>query len=344
MVVTMTHYGYVKRLAKATYRAQRRGGKGVIATTTREEDFVEQMYVTNTHDLLMFFTNRGRAYQMNCYEIPEAGRTARGTAIVNLLQLAPGEKVTAMLPVPAEKAEGVYLVMATRGGVIKRTELSEFVNLRRAGLIAIVLRDDDELIGVRRTNGEDEIIIGTRDGMAIRFPESDMRPIGRSAMGVRSIELSEGDEVIDVTVVEAGAQVLSITENGYGKRTDIDEYRLQQRGGKGIKAMNLTEKTGKLAAQLLVHEAEDLMLITNDGTVIRTPVSSISVLGRNTQGVRLMRVAEDSKVVCVARAEAEEEEDESEVLAAETAGTGEGAENGEADATAAGERAPEEEI
>ena len=344
MVVTMTHYGYVKRLAKATYRAQRRGGKGVIATTTREEDFVEQMYVTNTHDLLMFFTNRGRAYQMNCYEIPEAGRTARGTAIVNLLQLAPGEKVTAMLPVPAEKAEGVYLVMATRGGVIKRTELSEFVNLRRAGLIAIVLRDDDELIGVRRTNGEDEIIIGTRDGMAIRFPESDMRPIGRSAMGVRSIELSEGDEVIDVTVVEAGAQVLSITENGYGKRTDIDEYRLQQRGGKGIKAMNLTEKTGKLAAQLLVHEAEDLMLITNDGTVIRTPVSSISVLGRNTQGVRLMRVAEDSKVVCVARAEAEEEEDESEVLAAETAGTGEGAENGEVDATAAGERAPEEEI
>ena len=309
MVVTMTHYGYVKRLPKTTYRAQRRGGKGVIATTTREEDFVEQMYVTSTHDPILFFTNRGRVYQMNCYEIPEAGRTARGTAIVNLLQLSPGEKVTTMLPFPAEKSEGTYLVMATRKGTIKRTELSEFMNLRRAGLIAIVLRDDDELIGVRRTEGDSDILVGTRDGMSIRFHESDMRPMGRSAMGVRSIDLDEGDEVIDVAFVEEGAQVLSITENGYGKRTDIDEYRLQQRGGKGIKAMNLTEKTGNLAAQLLVHDDEDLLLITSDGTVIRTPVNSISVLGRNTQGVRLMRVGEDSKVVCVARAEPEPEEE-----------------------------------
>ena len=309
MVVTMTHYGYVKRLPKTTYRAQRRGGKGVIATTTREEDFVEQMYVTSTHDPILFFTNRGRVYQMNCYEIPEAGRTARGTAIVNLVQLSPGEKVTTMLPFPAEKSEGTYLVMATRKGTIKRTELSEFMNLRRAGLIAIVLRDDDELIGVRRTEGDSDILVGTRDGMSIRFHESDMRPMGRSAMGVRSIDLDEGDEVIDVAFVEEGAQVLSITENGYGKRTDIDEYRLQQRGGKGIKAMNLTEKTGKLAAQLLVHDDEDLLLITSDGTVIRTPVNSISVLGRNTQGVRLMRVGEDSKVVCVARAEPEPEEE-----------------------------------
>ncbi len=310
MVVTMTHYGYVKRLPKTTYRAQRRGGKGVIATTTREEDFVEQMYVTSTHDPLMFFTNRGRVYQMNCYEIPEAGRTARGTAIVNLLQLAPGEKVTTMLPIPVEKVSGQYLVMATRRGTIKRTELSEFVNLRRAGLIAIVLRDDDELIGVRRTGGSDEILLGTRNGMAIRFGEDELRPIGRSAMGVRSIELVGDDEVIDVAAVESGAQVLSITENGYGKRTDIEEYRLQQRGGRGIKAMNITEKTGKLAAQLLVHDEEDLLLITIDGTVIRTPVSSISIQGRNTQGVRLMRVGEDSKVICVARAEAEPDEDE----------------------------------
>ena len=309
MVVTMTHYGYVKRLPKTTYRAQRRGGKGVIATTTREEDFVEQMYVTSTHDPILFFTNKGRVYQLNCYEIPEAGRTARGTAIVNLLQLSPGEKVTTMLPFPAEKSEGTYLVMATRKGTIKRTELSEFMNLRRAGLIAIVLRDDDELIGVRRTEGDSDILVGTRDGMSIRFHESDMRPMGRSAMGVRSIDLDEGDEVIDVAFVEEGAQVLSITENGYGKRTDIDEYRLQQRGGKGIKAMNLTEKTGNLAAQLLVHDDEDLLLITSDGTVIRTPVNSISVLGRNTQGVRLMRVGEDSKVVCVARAEPEPEEE-----------------------------------
>ena len=309
MVVTMTHFGYVKRLPKTTYRAQRRGGKGIIGTTTREEDFVEQMYVVSTHDPLMFFTNRGRVYQLNCYEIPEAGRTARGTAVVNLLQLAPGEKVTTMLPIPAEKTEGNYLVMATRKGTIKRTELSEFMNLRKAGLIAIVLRDDDELIGVRRTEGEDDVIVGTRDGMSIRFAESDMRAMGRAAMGVRSIELNEGDEVIDVAVVEEGAQVLAITENGYGKRTRVEEYRLQQRGGKGIKAMNLTAKTGKLAAQLLVHDDEDLMIITVDGTVIRTPVDSISELGRNTQGVRLMRVGEDSKVICVARAEKETEEE-----------------------------------
>ena len=323
MVVTMTHYGYVKRLPKTTYRAQRRGGKGVIATTTREEDFVEQMYVTSTHDPILFFTNKGRVYQMNCYEIPEAGRTARGTAIVNLLQLSPGEKVTTMLPFPAEKSEGTYLVMATRKGTIKRTELSEFMNLRRAGLIAIVLRDDDELIGVRRTEGDSDILVGTRDGMSIRFHESDMRPMGRSAMGVRSIDLDEDDEVIDVAFVEEGAQVLSITENGYGKRTDIDEYRLQQRGGKGIKAMNLTEKTGNLAAQLLVHDGEDLLLITSDGTVIRTPVNSISVLGRNTQGVRLMRVGEDSKVVCVARAEPEpEEETDVEIEVTEATETG----------------------
>jgi len=309
MVVTMTHFGYVKRLPKTTYRAQRRGGKGVIGTTTREEDFVEQMYVVSTHDPLMFFTNRGRVYQLNCYEIPEAGRTARGTAVVNLLQLAPGEKVTTMLPIPAEKTEGTYLVMATRKGTIKRTELSEFMNLRKAGLIAVVLRDDDELIGVRRTEGDDDVIVGTRDGMSIRFAESDMRAMGRAAMGVRSIELNEGDEVIDVAVVEEGAQVLAITENGYGKRTKVEEYRLQQRGGKGIKAMNLTAKTGKLAAQLLVHDDEDLMIITVDGTVIRTPVDSISELGRNTQGVRLMRVGEDSKVICVARAEKETEEE-----------------------------------
>ena len=331
MVVTMTHYGYVKRLPKTTYRAQRRGGKGVMATATREEDFVEQMYVTSTHDPIMFFTNMGRVYQLNCYEIPEAGRTARGTAIVNLLQLSPGEKVTAMLPVPAEKVAGHYLVMATRKGTIKRTELSEFTNLRKSGLIAIVLREDDELIGVRLTTGGGDILVGTRQGMAIRFAEEDMRPIGRSSMGVKSIDLDDGDEVIDVALVEEGAQVLSITENGYGKRTDIDEYRLQGRGGKGVKAMNLTEKTGSLAAQLLVHDQEDLLIITTDGTVIRTPMSAISVQGRATQGVRLMRVDEDTKVICVARAEAEPEELDEEIPeeAIESAEATETAENPE---------------
>ena len=331
MVVTMTHYGYVKRLPKTTYRAQRRGGKGVMATATREEDFVEQMYVTSTHDPIMFFTNMGRVYQLNCYEIPEAGRTARGTAIVNLLQLSPGEKVTTMLPVPAEKVAGYYLVMATRKGTIKRTELSEFTNLRKSGLIAIVLREDDELIGVRLTTGGGDILVGTRQGMAIRFAEEDMRPIGRSSMGVKSIDLDDGDEVIDVALVEEGAQVLSITENGYGKRTDIDEYRLQGRGGKGVKAMNLTEKTGSLAAQLLVHDQEDLLIITTDGTVIRTPMSAISVQGRATQGVRLMRVDEDTKVICVARAEAEPEELDEEIPeeAIESAEATETAENPE---------------
>ena len=246
MVVTLTHYGYVKRLPKATYRAQRRGGKGVVGATTREEDFVEQMYVVNTHDTLMFFTNRGRVYQLNCYQIPEAGRTARGTAIVNLLQLDAGEKVKALLPVPAEKVAGHYLIMATKNGVIKRTELSEFTNLRKSGLIALVLREEDELIGVALTDGSYELLLGTRNGMAIRFPETDMRPIGRSAMGVKSIELNRGDEVVDMCPVFEGMKVLSITENGYGKLTEIDEYRVQSRGGKGIRAMNLTGKTGRL--------------------------------------------------------------------------------------------------
>ena len=308
MVVTLTHYGYVKRLPKTTYRAQRRGGKGIVGATTREEDFVEQMYVTSTHDPIMFFTNRGRCYQLNCYEIPEAGRTARGTAIVNLLQLDGGEKVTAMLPVPAEKIAGHYLVMATRNGTIKRTELSEFQNLRRAGLIAIVLREDDDLIGVRLTDGSLDLLIGTAQGMVIRFPETDLRPIGRASMGVRSIDLADKDHVVDMSIVEEGAELLAVTENGYGKRTEIDEYRVQGRAGKGIKAMNLTEKTGLLVGQMPVQGDEDLLLITDDGTIIRTPVSSVPTLGRNTQGVRLMRVQEGCKVVCIARAEAEEED------------------------------------
>ena len=308
MVVTLTHYGYVKRLPKTTYRAQKRGGKGVVGATTREEDFVEQMVVVSTHDPLMFFTNRGRVYQLNCYQIPEAGRTARGTAIVNLLQLDGGEKVTAMLPVPAEKVAGHFLVMATKKGLIKRTELSEFTNLRKAGLIALVLKEDDELIRVALTDGSYELLLGTRNGMAIRFPETDMRPIGRAAMGVKSIELTGDDEVVDMCPVFDDMKVLSITELGYGKLTEADEYRVQGRGGKGIKAMNLTDKTGRLTCQLLAHEAEDILLITDDGTVIRMPVSSISTLGRNTQGVRLMRVSGGSKVVGVARADAEEED------------------------------------
>ena len=310
MVITMTHFGYVKRVSMSAYRAQKRGGKGVSAATTREEDYVEQMFVTSTHDQIMFFTNRGRVYQMWCYEIPEAGRAAKGTAIVNLLQLDGGEKVTAMVDVPEEKLQGSYLIMATRQGTIKRTELSEFVNLRKSGLIAIVLREDDDLIGVALTDGRREVLLGTRDGMSIRFAETDLRPIGRNAVGVRGIELAEGDRVVAMSIVEEDTDVLAITENGYGKRTAIEEYRLQSRAGKGIKAMNLTDKTGGLAGQLLVRSDEDILIITDDGTIIRTPVDSVPLHGRATQGVRLMRVAEGSRIMSIERAEQEPEEDE----------------------------------
>ena len=312
VVVTLTHFGYVKRIPRATYRSQNRGGKGIMGMTTREEDYAEQMLVTSTHDEIMFFTNRGRVYSLKGYEIPEAGRAARGTAIVNLLQLTGGEKVTAMIPLPRE-SEGKYLTMATRFGLIKKTALDEFANLRKAGLIAIVLREDDELIGVELTDDDDELMLATRQGQAIRFKETDIRSMGRNSMGVKSFDLAENDEVISVARIEAGKQVLAITQNGYGKRTDVSEFRVQSRGGKGIMAMRLTDKTGPMAAQLLVSEDEDIMLITDDGTIIRMPVSDISVIGRVSQGVRVMRVEEGSRIVCVTATERDEDEqDESE--------------------------------
>ena len=310
VVVTLTHFGYVKRIPRTTYRSQNRGGKGVLGMTTREEDFAEKLLVTSTHAEIMFFTNRGRVYSLKAYEIPEAGRTARGTAIVNLLQLSGGEKVTAMVPLPKERETG-YLVMATKNGLIKKTGSDEFANLRKMGLIAIALREDDELISVELTRGESELIMATRNGMAIRFSEDQIRAMGRNSMGVKSFELAEGDEVISVAKVEEGKHVLAITQNGYGKRTDISEFRLQSRGGKGIMAMRLTEKTGLLAAQLLVDEDEDIMLITDDGTIIRMPVSGISVIGRVAQGVRVMRVEEESRIVGVTATEREEDEPES---------------------------------
>ena len=312
-VVTLTHFGYLKRTAVSSYHAQKRGGKGIMGAGTRDDDFMTGMYVTTTHDTLMFFTNRGRVYQLKCYEIPEAGRQARGTAVVNLLQLEGGEKVTAMLPLPKDAdLDGKFLIMATRRGVIKRTPVDEFSNLRNSGLIAITPREDDELIGVALTDGSRELMLGTRLGMAIRFSESDARAMGRTAQGVKAIELDGEDEVVDMSVIEGDQTVLSISEYGYGKRTPLDEYRAQTRGGKGIKAMNLTPKTGRLAGQLLVHPGEDILMITDDGQMIRTPADEISELGRNTQGVRLMKVADECHIVCVARAEAEPEEVESE--------------------------------
>ena len=312
VVVTLTHYGYVKRIPCATYRSQNRGGKGVMGMTTREEDYAEKLLVTSTHAEIMFFTNKGRVYSLKGYEIPEAGRTARGTAIVNLLQLDGGEKVTAMIPLPKEREEG-YLVMATRNGLIKKTGSEEFANLRKMGLIAIVLREDDELIGVELTQGDSELMMATRMGQAIRFSENDVRPMGRNSMGVRSIDLAEGDEVISVAKVEEGKHVLAITQNGYGKRTAIEEFRTQSRGGKGVLAMRLTDKTGLMAAQMLVDEQEDIMLITDDGTIIRMPVEGISVIGRVAQGVRVMRVEDERRIVGVTTAEREEEEPEEEM-------------------------------
>ena len=307
MVVTMTHFGYVKRLPRSTYRAQGRGGKGVLGQNLRDEDYTEQIRVINTHEPIMFFTNRGRCYMMKCYEIPEAGRTARGTAIVNLLQLQSGEKVTTMIPMPRE-VEGKYLMMATRDGLIKKTPLDEFTNLRRTGLIAIILREEDELVAVELTDGNQTMMMATRSGRAIRFDEKNVRSMGRASHGVRSMRLKEDDRVVSACVLEPDALVLTISENGYGKRSDPEEYRETNRGGQGVRAMGLTEKTGPLAAQLMVREEEDIILITDDGTVIRTGVSSIRNCGRASQGVRLMRVAEGSRIVGVTRTAKEEEE------------------------------------
>ena len=299
MVVTMTHFGYVKRLAADTYRAQNRGGRGVLGQATREEDFVEHLFAANTHDFIMFFTNRGRAFKVKCYTIPEAGRSAKGTAIVNLLQLQAGEKVTAIFPVTAQ-AQGEYLVLATRQEVNKKTPLSDFDNIRKGGLIALNLREEDELIGVMLSTGQDEFLVGTQNGMCIRFHEDDVRPMGRTATGVRSILLDEGDQVVDVEKVIPGQTVLSITERGMGKRTDETEYRCQRRGGRGVIAMNLTEKTGRLVCMRMVQGDEDVMMIRDDGTVMRMPVEQIRVISRNTQGVKLMQVPEGARVASVA--------------------------------------------
>ena len=316
MVVTLTRAGYVKRITKSAYRSQNRGGRGVSGMTTKDEDYAVQMRVVGTHDEIMFFTNLGRVFMIKCYQIPEAGRQARGTAIINLLQIGSEEKVTRMVPVPKGSNVADYnIVMATREGMIKKTPFEDFRNLRRNGLIAIVLKEGDELIGVELSSGEDELLLGTRKGMCIRFNEKHIRPMGRVSMGVKSMKLAEDDMVIDMAPIEEGATVLAITEGGYGKRTSPDEYREQGRNGKGIRAINLTDKTGDLAALLLVHEEEDILLITDEGIIIRTPAADVRLCGRNTQGVRVMKLQEGSRVIGVARAEKEEEADVSEIVA-----------------------------
>ena len=305
MVVTLTHLGYIKRIASSTYRSQKRGGRGVSAQATREEDFVERIFVSSTHANIMFFTNLGRAYRTKCYNIPEVGRVAKGTAIVNLLQLQGGEKITAAFPVDAE-AEGEYLVMATKYGVIKKTQMSDFDNIRKGGIVALGLRDGDELNSVSLSKGDEDIMVATRKGMGIRFSEEDVRCMGRTATGVRAILLDDDDEVVDTQLVQKGCCVTLVTENGYGKRTPEEQFRRQNRVGKGMIAINITEKTGPLASMRLTTGEEDMMLIRDDGTVIRMPVSSISIVSRYAQGVKVMRVDEGTRVASVALVSAEE--------------------------------------
>ena len=300
-VITLTHFGYIKRMPVDTYRSQRRGGKGITGIATREEDFVKQIFTASTHDTILFFSNKGKLYKLRGFEIPEAGRTARGTAIVNLLNLDAGEKISAVIPIQ-NFAEGKYLLMATKNGLIKKTALTEYNSARRTGLQGITLKEDDELITVRLTDGEDNVVLVTREGMCITFDEKEVRPIGRVSQGVIGIRLDEGDEVIGMESVIAGgkgATLLAITENGFGKRTELDEYRVQIRGGKGVITYKITPKTGKLVGARIATEEDDVMLITDTGTIIRLNVKDISVLGRSTQGVTLMRTNDGGKVVSI---------------------------------------------
>ena len=311
MVVTMTHFGYVKRISPDVYRTQNRGGRGVMGHSTKEEDFVERMFVTSTHSDLFFYTTRGRVFKVRCYAIPETGRASKGVPVVNLVQLQDGEKVTAMYPGGrGEDTENRYLVTATRQGLIKKTRMSECGNIRKGGLLIQSILEGDELMSVEVSSGSDEFLISSRKGKCIRFSEADVRATGRGGQGVRSIRLDNGDEVVDMVKIVPGGALLTVTERGMGKRTDEDQYRAQGRGGKGIQAMNLTEKTGDLACCKMTSGEEDMMLVRDDGTIIRTPVSQVPNIGRATQGVRLMRVDEGTRVVCVALAPHAAEETE----------------------------------
>lgn len=314
--VTLTHFGYVKRMSVSAYKSQHRGGRGISGLSTREEDFVEKLFVTSTHDYIMFFTNKGRVYRLKCYELPLAGRGAKGAAIVNLLEIEKDERITAVMTT-REYEDDKYVMFITKQGVTKRTELTEFSNCRKSGLIAIRLDEEDELIGAYITGGSDEVIVGTKNGMAIRFNEGDVRCMGRSTRGVRAIDLGEGDEVVGMSIAMDDAALLTVTENGYGKKTEVEQYRLQSRGGKGILNYRLSDDTGSVVALLPVSNADDLMLITNEGVVIRMDAGEISTVGRVTKGVRLMRLTDNVKIVS-ATAAAKEDEDESEGEEAET--------------------------
>ena len=308
ITITLTHFGYIKRLPLDTYKSQRRGGRGISALTVREEDFVKHLITTRTHNRLLFFTNRGRVFRLDAFEVPEGKRQAKGTAIVNLLQLGPNEKIATLIEVDGRADDDSYLLLATKKGIVKKTKRSEFKNINKSGLIAIGLRDDDELIDVKTTNGEKDVLLVTSKGMSIRFDEKDIRPMGRTAMGVKGITLSEGDKVVSMSLSDEGEDLLVVSQNGYGKRTDIDEYRSQIRAGKGIKTYNMSEKTGEIVGATMVNNEDELMLINSDGVLIRLRVDDISVFGRVTSGVKLMKTDDEVNVVSIAKINTDEEE------------------------------------
>ncbi|WP_085522423.1 DNA gyrase subunit A [Tuberibacillus sp. Marseille-P3662] len=300
IVMTLTHNGYVKRMPLDTYKSQNRGGRGIQGMGTNENDFVEQLFTTNTHHYVLFFTNKGKVYKLKGYEIPELGRTAKGIPIINLVQIEKDEHITAVFPVEAFTDDN-HLIFMTKHGITKRSRLSAFSNIRKGGLIAISLREDDELIDVSLTDGQKEVIVGTKKGLAIRFVESDVRSMGRSATGVKAITLDDDDDVVGMGTIEDNQEILIVTNKGFGKRTDINDYRLQTRGGKGIKTCNITEKNGDMIALKTVSEDDDLMIITTSGIIIRTAVSGISRMGRNTVGVKLIKMGDEDHVATITR-------------------------------------------
>ena len=319
VVITLTHFGYVKRLPVDTYKSQRRGGRGVTGITTREEDFVEKLFVTSTHNHILFFSSKGKMYRLKAYEIPEAGRQAKGTAIVNLLQLDSDEKITAAITL-REFEEGKYLFFGTKHGVVKKSDLLMYNTARKGGLAAIVLDEDDELINVRLSDGNDDIILSTFGGMCIRFNEADVRPMGRVSRGVRGIKLSDGDYVVGMSAASEGDDLLVVTENGFGKKTPLTEYKTQTRGGKGVTTYRISDATGNIAGITVVSESDDIMLITSEGVVIRMKTREISRIGRLTKGVRLMRLDDNVSVVSIARTDEEEDEEAETVSPEETVG------------------------
>ncbi|MBJ8586895.1 DNA gyrase subunit A [Clostridioides difficile] len=306
IAITLTHFGYIKRLPSDTYKIQKRGGRGISALTTREEDFVRHLVTTTTHSRLLFFTNKGRVFKLNAYEIPEGKRQAKGTAIVNLLQLSADEKIATLIPIDGND-ENEYLLLATKKGIVKKTKREEFKNINKSGLIAIGLRDDDELIGVELTDGKQEVLLVTKEGMSIRFDENDIRYMGRTAMGVKGITLSKEDFVVSMNLCSKGTDVLVVSKNGFGKRTNIEEYRSQIRAGKGIKTYNISEKTGTIVGADMVNEDDEIMIINSDGVLIRIRVNEISLFGRVTSGVKLMKTNDEVNVVSIAKINIEEE-------------------------------------